>query len=223
MKLTGDWQKAAKIASGLEARWKKAVAQAVAQEAQQIRGDIVKGIRSGAPAGKAFAPLSAMTLAVRKFRGGGGTKPLIQSGALIGGITALKVGGGWFVGLLRRGKGKGGKSLANIGAIHEYGASWTQALTPKARRFLFAVLRSSGLAGPSPKGAKPSAGSSPEGKAAAAAEGKGTGNAGAPGTITITIPARPFIGPVIEKARAGLAKRFWERVAKEMGGDLGTP
>lgn len=238
MQLTGDWQKAAKIASGLQARWQKAVAQAVAQEAQQIRGDIVKGIRSG----KGFAPLSPTTLALRKAGGFGGSKPLIRTAALIGAITAVKAAGGaWFVGLLRQAKSKAGKSLANIGAIHEYGASWSQTLTPKARRFLFAMLKKSGLAGATTttlssgakvmkkggrwrdhKGQFLSGAQLAEAKAASAAA-QGSGASGATGSITITIPARPFIGPVIEKARAGLAKRFWERVAKGMGGDLGAP
>lgn len=199
MELTGDWAKAAKLASGLSARFQRAVAQATAQEAQQIRGNIVKGIR----AGKGFAPLSPMTLAIRKAGGFGGSKALIRTGALIGAITAVKVGGGWFVGLLRQAKSKGGKSLANVGAIHEFGASWTQPFTAKSRRFLFAMLRKAGLSRGGPRAGGP-------------------GGGGGKTTLSITIPARPFIGPVVEAAQKDLAKRFWGRVAKAMGGDLGS-
>ncbi len=207
MKLTGDWARATKLADGLAGRFQKSVAAALMAEGQYLRGQIVKGIRSGAPGGKAFAPLSPLTLAIRKFRGrGGGTKPLIQSGALIGGIVAVRRGAGVFVGLLRQSQNKGGKSLTNIGAIHEFGASWTQTLSLKARRFLFAALRASGLSNGGGGGAK-----------------KGAG--GGAGTITITIPARPFIGPVLEQEAQpeAVKKRFWANVAKGLGYDLGKP
>jgi hypothetical protein len=205
VQLTGDWQKAAKIASGLEQRFQKAVSAAVMAEGQYLRGQIIKGIRSGAPGGKAFAPLSPVTIAIRKAGGFGGSKPLIRTGALVGSITATKIGGGVFVGILRQAKSKGGKSLANLGEIHEFGRSWSQRFTAKARRFLFAMLRRAGIASASasvPKG--------PPG--------------GGDKTIQITIPARPFIGPVLEREGKpeAVAKRFWQRVAKSLGGDLGS-
>lgn len=203
MKLVGDWGKAAKLATGLQQRFQSAVAAAVMAEGQYLRGQIVKGIRSGAPGGKAFAPLSPITLAIRKFRGFGGGKPLIVSGGLIGAIVAIRTAAGIFVGVLRSARSKGGKSLANIAQIQEEGRTWTQVLSPKARRFLFAALRASGLS---------SAGTRSK-----------SGPGGGPGTITITIPARPFIGPVLEREGKpeAVAKRFWERVAQGMGGDLG--
>lgn len=205
MQLTGDWQKAAKLASGLQARFQRSVQAALMAEGQHLRGQIVKGIRSGAPGGKAFAPLSPITLAVRSFRGFGGSKPLIVSGGLIGGIVAVRAAGGVFVGVLRSAKSKGGKSLANVAQIQEDGRTWTQTLSPKARRFLFAALRHGGLSqggGPKPKG-----------------------TSGGASTITITTPARPFIGPVLEQEGKpeAVAKRFWERVAAGLGYDLGRP
>lgn len=248
MKLTGDWAKAAKIADGLAGRFQKAVDRAVMAEAQHLRGQIVKGIRSGAPGGKAFAPLSPMTIALRKMRGGGGSKPLIASGGLIGGITATRVGTGVFIGLLRGAKGKGGKGLANVGAIHEFGASWSQQLTPKARRFLFAAIARAGLSRGSGdnvtlksgarvirkggrwrdgKGRFLSGAQLAEAKAASEAARSAAKTAPKTGgkTISITIPARPFIGPVLERDAKPeeVRKRFWQRVAKGMGGDLGTP
>lgn len=249
MKLVGDWAKAAKIADGLAGRFQKSVDAAVMAEAQYLRGQIVKGIRSGAPGGKAFAPLAPLTLAIRKMRGGGGTKPLIQTGALIGGITATRTGDGVFVGLLRQAKSKGGKSLANIGAIHEFGASWTQPLSPKARRFLFAAIRNAGLSRSSGdnvtlksgarvirkggrwrdmKGRFLSGAQLAEAKAASDAARTAAKNApkgASSSTITVTIPARPFIGPVLEREGKpeAVKKRFWERVAKGMGYQLGRP
>lgn len=248
MQLYGDWGKAAKLADGLAGRFQKAVDAAVMAEGQYLRGQIVKGIRSGAPGGKAFAPLSPITLAVRKMRGMGGTKPLVVSGGLVGGIVAVRVGRAVFIGLLRQAKSKAGKSLANVGAIHEFGASWSQTLTPKARRFLFAAIRNGGLSRGSgdhvtlksgtrairkggrwrdQKGRFLSGAQLAEAKAAS--EAARAAAAGAPkaggSTITITIPARPFIGPVLERdgKPEAVRKRFWERVAKGMGYDLGRP
>lgn len=242
MKLTGDWQKAARIASGLQGRFQTAVRAAVMAEGQYLRGEIIKGIRSG----KGFAPLSPTTLAIRKARGFGGSKPLIRSGAFIGGITATRIGGGGvFVGILRQAQSKGGKSLANVGAIHEFGASWTQTLTPKARRFLFAVLGKAGLSNGADnarmssrqrdmkrggrwrdgKGRFLSGAQLAEAKAASAGSTSRRPTAGGGKAISITISARPFIGPVLEREGKpeAVAKRFWSRVSKAMGGDLGQP
>lgn len=249
MKLIGDWEKAAKLADGLAGRFQKSVNAAVMAEGQYLRGQIVKGIRSGAPGGKQFAPLSPTTIAIRKFRGFGGSKPLVATGALVSSITATRTAGGAvFVGLLRQAKSKGGKSLANLGEIHEFGASWTQTLTPKARRFLFAALKASGMSHGTGdhvtlksgarvmkrggrwrdgRGRFLSGAQLAEAKAASEAARSAAKAAPKPGssTITITIPARPFIGPVLEKEAKpeAVQKRFWDRVAKGMGYDLGKP
>lgn len=240
MKLVGDWGKAAKLASGLQGRWDKSVRQATLREGHYLRAKIVRKIRSGP-----FPALSPLTIAVRKFRGFGGSKPLVSTGALIGSVTVVSAAGGVFVGILRQAKGKGGKSMANIGEIQEFGRTWTQPFSQKSRRFLFAVMKKAGLSKDSAgvrlaggakafkdKGGRWRGGSGrflsgqqlAQAKAAEAqqkaarAASKGGGSSG---TITITIPARPFMGPVFEAEQAGVAKRFWSNVSAGMGYDLG--
>lgn len=204
-KRTGDWAAMAKIARTMSARFKHALEVAVMQEAQFLRGLIVKGIASGAPGGRAFSPLSPLTIALRKVLGGAGSKPLIATGALRGSITVTRVASSEpkaFVGVLRNAKSKGGKSLANIAEIHEFGANIRR--TEKMNRFLHAMARRAGLGKESMQGG--------------GVASKSGGKAG-----VIRIPARPFIGPVVEKyARPeDVRRRFYARVAKAMDGDLG--
>lgn len=202
--LFGDWGKIAEVAT-LGRRFQRSVDQSLDKEAQRLRGEIVKGIASGAPGGQTFKPLSPITLAIRRAQGFGGSKPLNVTGALRGAVTVKRVGQGVFVGLLRQAAAKGAGSMANLGEIHEFGRTWTQRWTAKSRRWFFAMLKKGGgasLVGPRMKG----------GAFRSAA-----------GTVTISIPARPFVGPVFEQERAGIVKRFWENVAKGMNLDLGMP
>lgn len=196
VKMFGQWARAGQITSTMAERFKAASEKALLREGHYLRGQMVSNITGqGAPAGAPFAPLSAATMKIRKFRGFGGSKILMQTGALRGSITVARMAGGVFVGILRKGgKGKGG-GRANIAEIHEFGATFTLPSTEKQRRFLQAALADAGA--PSP--------------------GKGGG------TIKVTIPARPFIGPVVDKfATPTLVRnRFWEFVSKAMGGDLG--
>lgn len=206
--MTGDWKKAAAIVSTMAVRFQRAVTQALVKEGQFLRGKIVQGIASGAPGGQPFAPVSSATLAIRSSRGFGGSKPLNVTGALRGAVTVVRVGGaspggGIFVGLLRQGAAIGGKSPANLGEIHEFGREWVA--TPKQRRFLFAMLRNSGMEQQGPR--------LPGGRFYS---GGGAG-------MRIRIPARPFMAPVFQKYAKpeDVKKRFWENVSKSMGYDLG--
>jgi hypothetical protein len=205
IKLTGDWSKALATTQRMGDRFKKAAEQAMMKEAHRLRGLIVKGITSGAPGGKPFAALSAMTLAVRKLKGFGGSKPLMWTGALRGAITVQRVGAeAVFVGIMRSAKNKQGKSLVNLGELHEFGSrTFTVPFTAKMRKFLFAAMRAAGLS---------------------SLGGKGKGGGGK-SVLTIRIPARPFIGPVVEHDAKpdDVMKRFWNNVAAGMGFDLGRP
>lgn len=199
----GDWEEAARIAATMQAKFKKALEQAVLKEAHYLRGQIVKGIASQAPGGSAFAPLSPMTLALRKADGFGGSKALIRTGALRGSISVLRVPGHEakaFVGVLRKAKSKDGKDLVNIGKVHEFGA--TVRKTERQRRYLMAKLRNAGIRLP------PRAG-----------EGEGEGD----GKNVFVIPPRPFIAPVIATYAkpADVKKRFYANVAAAMDGDWG--
>lgn len=253
IKQVGDWSTAARIARTMQKRFVRALEVAVMQEAQVMRGHIVKGIAQQAPGGRAFQPISPLTRALRKLNGGGGIKALIATGGLRGAITVQKMPGSSstnpkaFVGLLRAAKGKGGKSLANIGIIHEYGANITR--TAKMNRFLHAMARRAGL---SAGGGGLSIGGGAGGKvfkdktgrwrnssgrflsgnqlaAAKAAEAGAKQDAkaakgGAKGRQgTIRIPPRPFIGPVLDTYAkpADVKRRFYQRIARSMDGDLG--
>ena len=63
-------------------------------------------------------------------------------------------------------------------------------ITPKMRRFLFAMMRKAGQAS--------------------------TGGDGR-GVVVTQVPARPFLRPAFNKFRQGADRRFLERVAKELG------
>ena len=195
----GDWSLARRILSSASRRFKVAIDQAVLQEAQFFRTKIVEGLREGAPGGQAFAALAPTTIAIRRFRGFKGTKPLVVRGDLRNSITVVKEGEGAFVGVLRSAKGKGGQSLVNVAAVHEFGSRAVAVkLTPKARRFLHAAFRSAGL--DAPAGDRPST-----------------------GIAVIKVPARPFLRPVFEThgKPEEVSRRFLDRVAKLLSGDFG--
>jgi hypothetical protein len=181
------------LASG-PARLKGAIATAVRQEAQLLRKQIVEGITSQAPGGQAFAPLAATTIAARKLRGFGGTKALLRRGDLRNSITVIAEGDEAFVGVSRKARGKGGSPLANIAEMNEFGAGpFIVPMTPRMRRFLFAMLRKAGI---TPGG------------------GHGGGGAGA---VVVRIPPRPFLRPAFEAFKNGAQQRFLRRVAQLSG------
>ncbi len=195
MTLTGDWARALRILAGAPRAIPHALNVAVLREAHDLRRRMIEGIDSGAPAGKKFAPHSPLTLVVRKMRGFKGSKILVVTGALRGSIAVVSTGqGSAFVGVLRRRRHPSGKSAVDIAKIHEFGKTWTMPMTDRMRRFLFAAIKKAGLP-PRPK-AK-----------------------GAPGvaSITIRIPPRPFIGPVVASHdRAAMVARFREAIMEAL-------
>ena len=194
--LHGDWKEASRILEHADSRFHDAANKALMMEAHAIRGHIIKNLTTGGQhAGKPFAPPSQLTLVVRKFTGFGGSKPLMVTGALRSSVTVMKDGGGVFVGVKR-----GGKGGTNFASLHEFGGGpWQRPMTDKQRRFLAAAFAQAGI---------------PFGQ-----------GAGGGGVIRTKIPARPFIGPVIEKFAKSedVQKRFWENVSRLMNGDLGKP
>jgi len=200
--LFGDWDKAKEIVEGMQERWKKAAEKAVRAEANFLRGKVVEGLREQAPGGRAFKPLSPLTLAVRAFAGFKGTKALIRRGDLRNAIVVKEAHEETFVGILRTARGKGGESLVNVGEINEFGAGpIIVPITPKSRRFYFAALTRAGITPPA------SAGGTGEGLAVA----------------IVRIPPRPFMTPVFEKYATPeqVRERFWRHVIHDLGGELG--
>ena len=115
----GDWEKAKRLlTNGFNQRLALAIQKATIKNALLLVREIKRGIRSQAPGGKQFAPLAQVTIE-RK----GSSKALIDTGFLVNSITQKILSDGAFVGLLRTSSSKDGESVANIGAIMEYGAT----------------------------------------------------------------------------------------------------
>lgn len=217
--MTGSWGAAVKIANQ-STRLKKAIDHAVAQEAHQIRRDIIKGITEQAPGGRAFDPLSQLTLALRKVKGFRGKKILIVTAGLRNSVTVnKKATGKYWVGVQRSARSKDGKSLANVAAVQELGATVVVRVTPKMKKFLMMALRKSGI-GTREKG-RDRGGRFKKSKFVASGAGQITS-----GVLVIKIPARPFMRPVIERAASNpvaVQRRFTQRIAQDMGIGFGVP
>jgi len=188
---TGDWALARRILAEGPAKLRRSIGTAMRQEAELLRSEIVDGITSQAPGGEAFKPLSPLTLAARKLGGFGGTKALLVRGDLRNSIAAIVRGDEAFVGVPRKARSKDGRSLVDVAQVQEFGSTpIVIPITPRMRRFLFALLRQAGK--------EPSGGS-----------GKGV--------VVVTIPARPFLRPAFKKFSEGAQRRFLGRVAAQLG------
>jgi phage gpG-like protein len=163
------------------------------QEAHALRNEVVQGLTKQAPGGEPIRPLSPLTIAARQLAGFGGTKALIVTAELRNSITVIIEGDEAFIGVTRTARSSDGTSLVDLAQLHEYGGPPVIIpITPKMRRYLFAMLR---RAGKEPSG----------------------GGGGGRGVIVTQVPARPFLRPAFEKFRQGAEQRFLERVAKEFG------
>jgi len=115
----GDWERARQLlAQQPGARLALAVRQATVKAAILLVREIQRGIRSQAPGGQPFAKLADSTIE-RK----GSSKALIDTGFLIHSIAHRILRDRAFVGLLRTTVSRDGESMANIGAVMEYGAT----------------------------------------------------------------------------------------------------
>lgn len=135
----GDWTRArALLTNNVPARLNLAIKQATVMAAILLTSEIIRGIRSQAPGGQAFAPLAQVTID-RK----GSSKALIDTGFLINSITHKILDDKAFVGVLRSSRGHNGEDLVNIGAVMEYGATVVQhgvTIIIPARPFLHPVM-----------------------------------------------------------------------------------
>ncbi len=202
----GAWRQTRRILAAGPVRARAAFDVVVLQEALFFERKAKEGIRSQAPGGRRFKPLSPNTLKIRRFLGFRGTKALLVRGDLRNSIKAVPVARGVaFVGVLRGARGSGGQDLVNVAAVHEFGAGpIIIRVTPKMRRFLAAA------------GVFEGDGSSPAG---------GGGGGGGLGIIVVRIPARSFLGPIRDRFFVGPAARrrvLW-RVAIALRRDFGTP
>ena len=188
---TGDWARARRLLTAAPQRLQAAIGTAVRQEAHALRNEIVQGLTRQAPGGEPLKPPSPLTIAARELEGFGGTKALIVQGDLRNSITVVVQGDEAFIGVSRSARSKDGASMVDLAKLHEFGGPPVIIpMTPKMRRFLFALLRQAGK--------------------------EPTGGSGR-GVIVVQVPARPFLRPAFDKFREGASRRFLERVARELG------
>jgi phage gpG-like protein len=188
---TGDWARARRLLTAAPQRLQAAIGTAVRQEAHALRNEIVQGLTRQAPGGEPLKPPSPLTIAARQLEGFGGSKALIVRGDLRNSITVFVQGDEAFVGVSRSARSKDGASMVDIAKLNEFGGPPVIIpITPKMRRFLFALLRQAGK--------------------------EPTGGSGR-GVIVVQVPARPFLRPAFDKFREGASRRFLERVARELG------
>ena len=188
---TGDWARARRLLTAAPQRLQAAIGTAVRQEAHALRNEIVQGLTRQAPGGEPLKPPSPLTIAARELEGFGGTKALIVRGDLRNSITVIVQGDEAFIGVSRSARSKDGASMVDLAKLHEFGgAPVIIPMTPKMRRFLFALLRQAGK--------------------------EPTGGSGR-GVIVVQVPARPFLRPAFDKFREGAGRRFLERVARDLG------
>ncbi|MHB9129741.1 MAG: phage virion morphogenesis protein [Armatimonadota bacterium] len=140
VELFGDWERVRHLLEDQPGtRLALAIRQATVKAAILLVREIQRGIRSQAPGGQPFVQLAASTIA-RK----GSSKALIDTGFLINSITHRILQDQAFVGLLKTAVSRDGESMANIGAVMEYGATipmpnGTTIIIP-ARPFLHPVM-----------------------------------------------------------------------------------
>ena len=188
---TGDWARARRLLTAAPQRLQAAIGTAVRQEAHALRNEIVQGLTRQAPGGEPLKPPSPLTIAARQLEGFGGSKALIVRGDLRNSITVSVQGDEAFIGVSRSARSKDGASMVDLAKLHEFGgAPVIIPMTPKMRRFLFALLRQAGK--------------------------EPTGGSGR-GVIVVQVPARPFLRPAFDKFREGAGRRFLERVARDLG------
>ena len=188
---TGDWARARRLLTAAPQRLQAAIGTAVRQEAHALRNEIVQGLTRQAPGGEPLKPPSPLTIAARQLEGFGGSKALIVRGDLRNSITVVVQGDEAFIGVSRSARSKDGASMVDLAKLHEFGGPPVIIpMTPKMRRFLFALLRQAGK--------------------------EPTGGSGR-GVIVVQVPARPFLRPAFDKFREGASRRFLERVARELG------
>jgi hypothetical protein len=188
----GDWATARTTLERLGSRAEGGMRKALLKEAQLFRKEIVEGIAAQAPGGEAFAPLSALTLALRKLRGFRGSKALARHGDLRNSVQVTETPEGAFVGVLRTARAEDGQPLVDLAELNESGSRHpiVVRVTDKLRA-LFLALYLEGLT---------------------AAPLSATTQ-----VLVVRLPPRPFLAPVWKKLRPGAKERFEQNLARELG------
>jgi hypothetical protein len=194
--------------ASVHARWERALDRAIGKEAHKIAKMISDTFNAQGAKGKKWKPPAAGTLLMRRAKGKRGrTKALMVYGDLKGSIKVKHAGSTeWFVGIHRSAKGKrGGKALANVGAIHEFGAPRFEIpVTRKMRAYFWYLhIKTRGAWRPG-TGRKP-----PKFMVMPIHPGKTE--------IRMSIPARPFIRPVWDAEKEESGNRIVKQTLVEIG------
>ncbi len=193
---TGDWRKAQALLTRGARELGRSVDRALTQEAHALRTAIVEGLDKQSPGGEPLTPLEPLTLAARRLRRFRGTKVLIRTAELRNALAVIRRASLVFVGIPGAARGKDGRSLSARAEAQEFGAGPTIVpITPRMRRFLFALYREAG-------------------RTPSATTGAGTG------VVVIQVPARPFLRPVLAAFQVGATRRFLARVAGDLMGGV---
>lgn len=188
---TGNWALAGRLIKSAPQKLRASVKTSLRQEAELLRREIVNGITRQAPGGKAFKPLSPLTLAARRMMRFKGTKALIRRADLRNAIATIFRGDEVFIGVPNKARDKEGNPLIDVARLNEEGSDpIVIPISAKMRRFLFALYKEAGIT-PKPGARK--------------------------GVVVTRIPPRPFISPAFEKFSKGIEKRFLARVAAHLG------
>jgi hypothetical protein len=189
---TGPWPIARRLLAALPAHLAPVVRAAVAQEAHQLRAQLVDGLTQQAPAGAAFRALAPLTMAARRLRRFAGTKALLRTGDLRNSLGVLTTSAGVFIGIARSARSADGRSLVDLAQVHEFGtAPIIIPITPAMRRYLAMLFREAGRG----RAAGPSA-----------------------GVVVIQVPPRPFLRPVFAAFQHGLDARVLRRAERLLAG-----
>jgi len=192
---SGAWGQVVKILSDAHRNFPQAVEHALFQEAHELRKNIIQGITQQAPGGLPFRPaLSPLTLVARKLKRFGGSKTLMVRADLRNSVAVVAKGCEAFVGVLRKARSRTGGKMVDIAEVQEFGSRpIVIRVTPRMRRFLWAMLRKTGIDQPS----------------------RATGKSR---YIVTRVPARPFLRPARDAFVKGLRQRFEQRIANFGGG-----
>jgi hypothetical protein len=200
---TGSWQSTSSTMLNLHLRLRRAQQKALIAEAKFWHKEIVEGIRSQAPGGKRFLPLSPFTLFVRRMFNNQRTTALIEYGDLLRAIKVNKISDDVvMVGIMRGAQNREGSDLIKVGLVQEYGATRSMRVTGRMRNFLRMVMRKMKQSG---------------------MHSTGTGGGTRGGYLNFVIPPRPFLGPIWDLYGTNPSQinaRFREHMKKEMLGVL---
>ena len=166
---TGPWARVLRELQQGASQLPQAIEKSLAEEAQLVHREVVRGIRDQAPGGRRFRRLAASTRAMRRVAGFSGSQALIRSGETVAAIRVISRRGGAFVGIPKNARGSDGRPLARILRMNEEGATIQIRMTPAMRRFLHSQLS------------------------------QRTTKVASRGVIRVRIPARPVFGPVAKK------------------------